>query len=165
LVVPTVRTITLSLQKADLLTETEFVGLANYANLFQDGMFASTLSFTVLLVGERLLMVAIVPLLLALAISAFDRTLRLTTRLLFTIPLALAAPPMIALGWGLLLHPNFGLLAGRPWLGSPGTARLAVLGIDALYSFGVACGIGLIVYLAALRGQPEAGPVWKKLSR
>src|SRR5688572_16157341 len=85
LVVPTIRTISMSFQKVDLLSRAEAVGMANYDQLFSDRRFAEALGFTLSIAVVRLLFVAIVPLLLALAVSQFGRWVRIPVRLLFTI--------------------------------------------------------------------------------
>jgi ABC-type sugar transport system permease subunit len=157
LAVPTFRTIGMSFQKANLLrSQAEWVGTTNYAALLGDRLFASAFGFTLSIVVVRLLVVAIVPLLLALAVSMFGRWVRIPVRLLFTIPLALFAPAASALAWRLALNPQFGLLRGPSanpgLLADPARVRSTVLLIDGLATFGLACGLGLIFYLAALRG-------------
>lgn len=175
LVVPTVRTVITSLQ-ADSLREAQFVGLGNYARLFQDvfylKVFSSASGFTLLLIAVRVVMVAVVPLLLAFAVNEFGRVVRIPVRLLFTVPLALFAPVASALTWSMALHPRFGLVnvvlqglnqAPQQWLAGPKSARAAFLFVDGLTTFGLACGVGLIFYLAALRGSGEGAPTWKKV--
>ncbi|GAB4395915.1 MAG: hypothetical protein Fur0044_54710 [Anaerolineae bacterium] len=66
LVLPTVSTITTSFQKVDLLSTSEWVGGANYARLMEDKSFLTALGFTLSLVGVRLVVVAVVPLLINL---------------------------------------------------------------------------------------------------
>jgi ABC-type sugar transport system permease subunit/ABC-type maltose transport system permease subunit len=172
LVVPTVQTIITSLQKAGLPGRgTEFVGLANYTNLFEDPRFSAALSFTLLLIVVRVLVVAVVPLLLAFVVNEFGRAVRIPVRLLFTVPLALFAPVSTAIVWAMALNPQFGLVnvilhsLGRDpqrWLVGPEQARRALLFTDGLVTFGLACGMGLIFYLAALRGSGEKAPSGKK---
>jgi ABC-type sugar transport system permease subunit len=170
LVLPTVRTLTSSFQDVNLLRPGagEFVGWANYDQLQQDPTFASATGFTLSLATSRVLLIAIVPMLLALAASAFSRRVRVSVRLLFTIPLALFGPVGAALAWRLALSPQLGL-AGNPESGlslvSPELAPATLRLVDSLSSFGIACGIGLIVYGAALRGAGSAAPVWGTLRR
>ena len=163
LVVPTINTLIASLQKTRLLAEAaQFIGLRNYTALFDDPIFSSALSFTLLQVVVRILVVTLVPLLLALVVYQFGRTLRILVRLLFTVPLALFAPAAIALTWSMMLNPAFGI-SQKPWLADPRTARLALLSIDGLYTLGLACGVGLIFYLAALRTPDDQPPTRKKV--
>jgi ABC-type sugar transport system permease subunit len=153
LVLPTVATITTSFQKVDLLSASEWVSGANYARLIEDKSFLSALGFTLSLVGVRLVAAAVVPLLLAWAVNEFGWGIRSGVRLLFTIPLALFGPVAAALAWLMALHPQFGLFGGEPpWLADPERAGWAIRLVDGLIFFGLACGLGLIVYLAALRG-------------
>lgn len=172
LVVPTLRTVITSLQKAGLPGRgTEFVGPENYANLFQDPRFSTASSFTLSLIVVRVLVVTVVPLLLAIAVNEFGRAVRVPARLLFTVPLALFAPVSTAIVWAMALNPQFGLVnvilrsLGRDpqrWLVEPEQARRALLFTDGLITFGLACGVGLIFYLAALRGSGEKAPSGKK---
>jgi|GEM_PF-324292 len=153
LVLPTVSTITTSFQKVNLLSTSEWVGGANYARLMEDKSFLTALGFTLSLVGVRLMVVAVVPLLLAWIVNEFGRGVRSGVRLLFTIPLALFSPVSVALVWLMALHPQFGLFGGEPpWLADPERAGGAIRLVDGLTFFGLACGLGLIIYLAALRG-------------
>jgi ABC-type sugar transport system permease subunit len=159
LVAPTIQTFITSLQEASPLAESEFVGLMNYSRLFEDRVFFPALGFTSSFVGVRLLVVAIVPLLLAVVVNQFGRRVRIPVRLLFTIPLVLFAPVMIALTWALVgFDPRVNLLPEKAWA-DPDLVRQTLLSLDALYTFGLACGVGLVFYLAALRGgdDEEAG--------
>lgn len=153
LILPTITTITASFQKVDLLSASEWVGGANYARLMEDKSFLTALGFTLSLVGVRLAAAAVVPLLLAWVVNEFGRGIRSGARLIFTIPLALFSPVSVALVWLMALHPQFGLFGGEPpWLADPERAGGAIRLVDGLTFFGLACGLGLIVYLAALRG-------------
>lgn len=164
LALPTARTITTSLQDAAPLRDPQFVGGQNYTRLVQDPAFGEALRFTLALVGERVLVVAFVPLLLALALNEFGRGLRVPVRLLFTIPLALFAPVSGALIWRLALDPRAGIPGERlPLLASRDGARQALLWTDALATFGLACGIGLVVYLIALRGAGADAPMARRI--
>ena len=171
LLVPTLNTLNLSLQNASLTqSSSQYIGLMNYTRLFQDPVFSAAQTFTIQWIGVRLLAVAIVPVLLALAVNEFGRAVRIPVRLFFTLPLATFAPVGIALAWIVALNPSIGLFAGAARgsspalsLASPQTAKGIVLLIDSLYVFGMACGVGLIVYLAALRGSGAGAPVWKKV--
>jgi len=175
LLVPTVSTFVLSLQSTSpVARDARFVGLENYARLFQDPTFSAALGFTLSLFAVRVLVVAVAPLLLALAVNELGRAARLPARLLFTLPLAMFAPVVMALIWGTVLTPNSGLAAillrsfGQaplPWLTDPGRARGALLFVDALYTVGLACGVGLIFYLAALRGTGEQSPSWRQVRK
>jgi ABC-type sugar transport system permease subunit len=174
LVVPTCGTVALSFFDYDVMTAPEFVGGDNYTWLFQAPRFSEALGFTLSSVAVRVAVVALVPLLLALAVNEFGRIVRIPVRLLFTVPLALFAPVVTVLAWGLILHPRDGLVSAisrdlglqvRPWLMDPEVAKRVVLSIDGLTTFGLACGLGLILYLAALRGPGAQAPSWKAVRK
>lgn len=172
LVVPSAGTVALSFFDVDMMTAPEFVGGDNYAQIFQAPRFSETLGFTLTSVAVRVAVVAVVPLLLALAVNEFGRIVRIPVRLLFTVPLALFAPVVTALVWRLALHPREGLVSAisrgldlPPLLADPKVAKGVVLSIDGLTTFGLACGLGLIVYLAALRGQGAQAPSWKAVRK
>lgn len=160
LLIPTTRTFWLSLQKVDLLREGgEFVGLRNYTFLFSDAGFGQTLSFTILSLVTRLMVVAVVPLLLAWAVGQLGRPVRLGLRVVLTLPVVLFVPITIAITWVMVLHPVAGLLSTDSFsLADPNSARAALLFIDALYTFGLACGLGLIFYLPIWRRPNDAPP-------
>jgi ABC-type sugar transport system permease subunit len=175
LLFPTLQTVSTSFQDARILGRdpAEQVGWANYERLSEDRVYAAARDFTLSLATTRVLAVAIVPLLLGLALGVFGRGVRVPVRLLFTIPLALFAPVVTALAWSLALAPQisaFPSISGadgrpEPWLSSAELAPAALRLVDALSSFGLACGIGLIIYGAALRGPGSAAPVWSSVRR
>ncbi len=164
LALPTLQTALLSLQKANLVRASEFVGAANYARLFQDPVFARAANFTLWLMVERVLIVAFVPPILALLVNEFGRAVRVPARLLFSLPLVLFAPVAAALSWRIASNPRGGI-AWLAWgmFSKPDQAPMALLAVDALSTFGLACGIGLVVYLLSLRGAGESAPAWKKV--
>jgi ABC-type sugar transport system permease subunit len=174
LVVPSVGTAALSFFDYNGIRAPDFVRGDNYAQLFQDPRFSEALGFTLSSVAVRVAVVVLVPLLLALAVNEFGRIVRIPVRLLFTIPLALFAPVVTVLAWGVVLHPRDGLvgiisrdlgLQVRPWLMDPEMAKRVVLSVDGLTTFGLACGLGLILYLAALRGPGAQAPSWKAVRK
>ena len=174
LVLPTFGTVALSFFDVDMRTEPSPVGGDNYAQLFQDPRFSEALGFTLSSVAARVAVVAVVPLLLALAVNEFGRVVRIPVRLLFTIPLALFAPVVTALTWRLVLDPREGLvstisrglgLPPRPLLADPEVAKGVFLTVDGLTTFGLACGVGLILYLVALRGKGDQAPSWKAVRK
>ncbi|MBI5879730.1 MAG: sugar ABC transporter permease [Chloroflexi bacterium] len=155
LLLPTLATFNLSLQKASLTAADQFVGLDNYAALAQSPLFGSASSFTLALIVTRLMAVALAPIVLALAAQQLGTPARIGLRLAFTVPLALFAPVSLALRWRLALLPNTGWLAPLLGPGSPlnlgSSAAGVVLLIDGLQTLALACGIGLVVFLPALR--------------
>jgi ABC-type sugar transport system permease subunit len=152
---PTLATVILSLQKTSLSSAAaQFVGAQNYSLLLNDKTFGAALTYTLGLVIVRLLVVAIVPVLMALAVNRFGRAVRWPMRLLFTVPLAMFAPAAIGVVWLESLSSGLGFFKDIGWLTSPDRARLALTFIDGLYVYGLACAAGTVIYLAALR-RPE----------
>ena len=93
LVLPTLQTILTSRRNTSPLGgDRGSVGWENYSRLVDDPAFGRALGFTLALTLERVLIVALVPLVLALAVNEFGRRLRIPVRMLFTVPLALFAP-------------------------------------------------------------------------
>ncbi|MCP4541530.1 MAG: hypothetical protein GY832_30740 [Chloroflexi bacterium] len=160
LLAPTLRTFLLSLQTGRLLQETEFVGIENYRRLFADPALSKVLGFTFSFVFVRLIVIAVVPLLLAWAVSRFGSILRLGVRVLLTVPVVLFMPVAIASVWSMTLSPGVGgpFSFAVPPLVDPASARRTLLLIDGLYTFGLACGLGLIFYLMIWRRSDESSP-------
>jgi ABC-type sugar transport system permease subunit len=147
---PTVRTFWLSLRDVGFnFDDSVFVGFENYSRLLSDRAFGEAIGFTALLTLVRLAAVAAVPLLLALGASALGRTGRRVLRVIFTIPIALYMPAAAAFGWRLSLVETSRAMGFT--LGDPATARALVLLLDGLYTLALACGLGLIALLPALR--------------
>lgn len=154
LLFPTIRTLWLSVQRLHFPAERgEFVGLQNYAYLLENVGLGQLLGFTALSLVVRLAVVAFVPLLLAWAVSRFGRRVRLGLRILLLLPVALFVPVAIGTAWSLALHPIEGIfsLDAYPFLETD-TAGVVLLAIDAVHTFGLACGLGLIFYL----------PIWRR---
>lgn len=159
LFVPTIRTLLLSVQNAALFSEATFAGLENYARFLQDPVFWSATGFSLTHVIVRIIVVSIVPLLLALTLSHFGRTIRISTRLLFTIPLATFAPVFALLTWRIwFANPATQSAELDRFLVDPNLAGPTLFMVDSLAIFGIACGVGLIVYTMALRGAGNEAP-------
>lgn len=152
-----------SLEDINLTAHSEFVGMANYGQFFQDPSAQAALGFTLQTVLVRLLLVAVFPPLLAWGISGLGRWPRLALRVFFVIPLAAYAPVMLALMWWLALAPG-AVFGDRHWLSQPDAARQFLLFVDGLQTLGLACALGLIFYLPAFRGAQGSGRFpWKVL--
>ena len=130
----------------------EFIGLVNYQNLFENPAFTESLVFTALQIVVRVLAIAILPLLLALAVNSFGKKPSLGIRLLFTFPLAFFGPALVMYGPAYMRD-----LWGRA--STKGTFLL----LDGTASLAVACALGLIIYSAALRGGNESNRSRKPL--
>lgn len=134
-----------SFQKFSMQGSSEFIGLVNYQNLFENPAFMEALGFTALQIVVRVLAVAILPLLLAQAVNTIGKKLSLGIRLLFTLPLAFFGPALVMYGPAYMRD-----LWGRASI--KGTFLL----LDGTASLAVACALGLIIYSAALRGGNES---------
>ena len=134
-----------SFQKFSMQGSSEFIGLVNYQNLFENPAFMEALGFTALQIVVRVLAVAILPLLLAQAVNTIGKKLGLGIRLLFTLPLAFFGPALVMYGPAYMRD-----LWGRASI--KGTFLL----LDGIASLAVACALGLIIYSAALRGGNES---------
>jgi len=134
-----------SFQKFSMQGSSEFIGLVNYQNLFENPAFMEALGFTALQIVVRVLAVAILPLLLAQAVNTIGKKLSLGIRLLFTLPLAFFGPALVMYGPAYMRD-----LWGRASI--KGTFLL----LDGTASLAVACALGLIIYSAALRGENES---------
>src|SRR5690349_13794601 len=82
LLTPTQQTFDFSQEKFNGLTAAQPVGTLNFDKLSQDPLFQSAIKFTSELVSRRIVVVAILPLLLAVALNEFRRILRIPARLL-----------------------------------------------------------------------------------
>jgi ABC-type sugar transport system permease subunit len=151
---PTLQTAVLSQQKTNGLSPGQLVGGANFTALAQSPNTLKAIGFTVDIALVRLLAVVIVPVLLAVAAGALGRWAGGGLRLLFTLPLALFAPTGLAVAWLLARTP------GSTTLASPAGAQGTLLFIDGAQTLGLACGVGLIAYLAALRAGTSSGGWW-----
>ena len=123
----------------------EFIGLANYQNLFENPAFMESFGLTVLQIVVRLLAVAILPFLLAQAVNTYGKKLRLGIRLLFTLPLAFFGPALVMYGPAYMRD-----------LWGKASIKGTLLLLDGTASLAVACALGLIIYSAALRGGNES---------
>jgi ABC-type sugar transport system permease subunit len=147
---PTIRTAIWSLQaRAPLTSDYEWIGFDNYERLFDDPAGpVSTIGFTLLLALAPLLVVLVVAPLLALVANAGGKPGRLIVRLGLTIPTVCFAPVAFAAAWLIDRYP--------PDASARGTVWLAV----AFTLFGLLCGLGVTVFLAALRGGGPGRSVW-----
>ncbi|MEO3828788.1 hypothetical protein [Actinomadura sp. B10D3] len=165
LVVPTVQTIMRGFERGGPSRlgrggpriDPEFVGLDNYLDLFGDGEFWKALAFTLSLAVVPLVVAVVVAPLLAGALHRAGTWPRRAGRVLLSVPLVTFAPVAYAIAW-LLGTRDGGLETAFGELTSPGSARVAVVAISGLTTFGAVCGLALLGHLAALRGR-RARPV------
>lgn len=146
-------------------SQEEFVGLANFVNLFTSEPYRSTLprafGHNLLLFVGAMVVQNSVGLLLAVVLHRRARSRRFF-QVLFTMPY-LVSPLVVGYLWSLLLSPLFGPVNAAlkavgldslalPWLGTPGTALWVVVLVTAWQWVG----FPLLLYGAALGGlAPE----------
>jgi ABC-type sugar transport system permease subunit len=142
-----------SFQRVTGLTtdKAEFIGSVNFERLLNDPLFAKALTVTLLLIGGRVLVVAIVPPLLGWTLSRFGRGLRFTLRLFLMLPLVFFSPIITYLSWQLTFNPASGLFPNQAVLADAKQALGTLQQIDFLSSFGIACALGVIAYVMAFR--------------
>ena len=152
-IIPTFRTIGMSFQEVRAFGEGVFVGWENYQSLAENHMAGQATVFTLLLTLNRVLLVLLPPLFLAFGATALKSGLRKALRIIATLPWLLYSPFALGVVWLLLTNPVFGFGGSVFNLMNPDLARWIVLGIDGLSFIGLACGVGLTVYLSALKGE------------
>ncbi|MGW6500309.1 hypothetical protein [Nonomuraea angiospora] len=152
LVLPTVQTIWLSLQRGGVLRESTYVGFANYGKLLGDGEFWRAAWFTLSLVAMPLLVAVVVAPLLAVALDRAGTWPRRAGRIALSLAIVTFSPVGVAAAWMRGLAPDAPGLAGlaeglRDPATAPGTLRLIV----AAGTFGVVCALAVMAFLPALR--------------
>ncbi|MEV4014009.1 sugar ABC transporter permease [Nonomuraea angiospora] len=152
LVLPTVQTIWLSLQRGGVLRESTYVGFANYGKLLGDGEFWRAAWFTLSLVAMPLLVSVVVAPLLAVALDRAGTWPRRAGRIALSLAIVTFSPVGVAAAWMRGLAPDAPGLAGlaeglRDPATAPGTLRLIV----AAGTFGVVCALAVMAFLPALR--------------
>ncbi|WP_372966849.1 carbohydrate ABC transporter permease [Microbacterium sp.] len=174
---PTVRTLIISFTRSGPFGGAEWVGIENYARLFQDpeliGALRNTAIYTV---------IALIGIPLAVGIAALLNTTglrgRSAYRTLYFIPVV-TMPAAIALVWRMIYNGDYGVLNaalgtvgidGRSWLTDPNTALVAI----AVVGIWAGLGTNIVIFLAGLQGIPDtimeaadldgAGPVRKFFS-
>lgn len=174
---PTVRTLIISFTKSGPFGGSEWVGIENYARLFQDpeliGALRNTAIYTV---------IALIGIPIAVGIAALLNTTglkgRSAYRTLYFIPVV-TMPAAIALVWRMIYNGDYGVLNaavgavgidGRSWLTDPSTALVAI----AVVGIWAGLGTNIVIFLAGLQGIPDtimeaadldgAGPVRKFFS-
>lgn len=158
-IAPMVYSLFISFTKFDGANAPEFIGLANYRRLlFEDPIFWKTVVNT-LYASVSILLVLVFSLLLALAMNADIRGLRVY-RTIFYIP-SICSTIAISLVWKWMLDSNFGLINQMlKLIGINGPAWLTeeVWAMPAMILNGVWGGLGfnMLLYLAALKNIPRA---------
>lgn len=108
IIIPVICSFGLSFAKWDLLNPIEFVGFANYSELFKDGLFYKILLNTVVFAFSTSILGVIIPLILAAILNSKIRGAEFYKTAYF-LPFI---TPMVVVGivWAWVFDPNIGLL-------------------------------------------------------
>ncbi len=146
----------LSLYRSDLLSETTFVGLGNYQLLGQDALFKKSLLITTLYTALTVPFGTILALAIAMLLNQKVRPLAFW-RTAYYLP-AVVSGIAVALIWGWVLQPEYGLLnnflrsfgiKGPRWFLSE---DWAIIGLVLIALWGT--GTNMLLYLAGLQSVP-----------
>jgi ABC-type sugar transport system permease subunit len=157
---PLIGAIVLSFFEWDLLSDAEFVGLANYQQLFTDSAALAVIRNTFVFAFWSLTTHIILALVLALMVQrSIPGILKYAFRTAIFFPVVMSWAS-VSLIWLFILDPNFGFinyyldLLGLPtksWLLMPDTAMPAIIIVD----WWKTIGFTFILILAGLQGVPE----------
>lgn len=137
----------------------EFIGLQNYVQIFQDPVFKKSLGNTMFLVIGNVPVVIIFSMFVSLTIYKRSAKVRSFFRSIFYLP-AIASVVSITVVWGWIFHPNYGILNyvlsffgvdPQVWLGNPSTAKWAILIVLVTLSVGQP----IVLYMASLGNIPK----------
>ncbi|MDR2567468.1 MAG: sugar ABC transporter permease [Bifidobacteriaceae bacterium] len=159
LLVPIVQNVVLSLQRTDLMSPAQFIGLDNYENLFKDSIFLKSLRNNLLMVVGSFL--AHMPLALLLANILFNRVKGSRFfQSVFFMPCVVCGVA-VGLTWTFIYNSEFGMvnqlldalrLTGlkHQWLSEENTVMVAII-VVVMWQF---VGYHMVIQLAAMRGIP-----------
>jgi multiple sugar transport system permease protein len=151
-VLPASLTALRSFQRSDIIRQPEFVGLDNYARLFEDKVLPQAIGHTMTFAAVRLFLVAVFPVVLAYLLSRLGRLGRTFYRVCLTLVALLFVPISLLQGWRLMIDPRWGLLKGINPFAAPDTALQSLLFIDGLMVCGIAGTLGTMIYALVFRG-------------
>ncbi|MFD6698191.1 MULTISPECIES: carbohydrate ABC transporter permease [unclassified Microbacterium] len=173
---PIVQAVVMSFQRTNLVTEPQWVGIANFAAVLQDPLFYTALRNTALFAGIALLIGYPIPLVVAVLMSEFRRSKGWYSVLAY---LPVVIPPVVSvLLWKVFYDasPNgvfntmlswFGIPA-QPWIQSAATAMPSLV----LQATWAGAGGTIIIYLAALTSvapelydaaEVDGASIWQKV--
>lgn len=155
--IPVAGSFGLSLTRWNLLGTPQFVGLANYTELFADSRFYQVMGQTFRFVGLTVVLDVVLGLLLALALNQKLRGIA-WLRAAYVIPYV-SSMVAIAIVWGWIFDPRFGTLnlvlqaLGQPpvfWLSDAAWAPYAVVAVTVWKGLGYT----MFLFLAGLQAIP-----------
>jgi multiple sugar transport system permease protein len=157
-IIPIIRTFALSLYESNLINlQSQFIGLANYWNLFQDELFQTALKNTTLFAIATVALSVTIGLALALMMNYRFRLSPLYETIYF-LPVITPMVP-VAIIWKWIYDPSFGLLnyilswfGVKPigWLVYPDIALWAIV----ILSVWKVVGYNMVIFLVGLRNIP-----------
>jgi hypothetical protein len=155
LVVPSVQTVWHSMKRMGFIGGGSFVGLRNYSRVLGEHVFWRALGYSLALGLIPLVVAVVVAPLLAAALDRSGSAARRAGSVLMSVPLVVFSPVAAAAAWvvakqhkhlGSSLYPE---PTGRGW-------PVALMSSAAV--FGAVCGLGLLVFLAVMRGRRTQSP-------
>jgi ABC-type sugar transport system permease subunit len=159
LVIPTVRTISLSFRAETLLSgaASRGVGFDNYGRVFGDGRFWPSVGFSLSLVLAPIVLAVVVSPLLAAAFVWAGGWARWAARIVLSLTLVVFSPVALAIAWQRRFRDDPGQLADPDLVGN--TFRVAV----AMMTVGVVLAVGVLIFLPVLRARESRRSMWPAL--
>ncbi len=157
-IAPTIWTVRGSFQDVDVLRDgARDVGGRNYEVVGEDAL--GTFGYALLFGAVPLLVLLVAAPLLAFAAHWAGRAGRWVVQVAFAVPIVVGlAPTVLAAGYFLdRLGPEGG---AREAVSDPATAPVVLAGFAGSATFGLVCGLGVTLYLAALRRREPGRSVW-----
>jgi multiple sugar transport system permease protein len=158
LLIPLVASFFLSFTKWDLMSPIQWVGFANYIELFKDKTFLKSLWNTIYFTMGTVPLGIIISLFLAIALDQGIKGIKIF-RAAFFLPV-LASMVAVSLVWMWIYNPEYGLLnyllsiigiKGPRWLSSINWAMPALI----ITSIWRGLGFNMLLFLAGLQGIPK----------
>jgi multiple sugar transport system permease protein len=146
-----------SLNQWDMVTDMKFIGLQNYARIFQNDLFWKSVQVTISYVLMSLPASLVLAMMLAILVNK-QNPIMMFFRGVFFLP-AVTSGVAVAVLWRWLFNPEFGLInylldwfgiAGPLWLASE---RWALPALTIMSLWGV--GSTMLIYLAGLQSVPQ----------
>lgn len=158
--VPMANAILLSFQSWNGMSETGWVGLANYRALLSDRIFLIALSNTAVFTVATVVLQTVLPLLVASLLSSGIRG-GVAFRTLYFMPVIISLA-ISGLLWAMIYEPNFGVLnealralglsgLTQLWLADPDTVLPSIIAVSVWQSLG----FYLVIFFAAIQGIPS----------
>jgi ABC-type sugar transport system permease subunit len=159
---PALRTVEMSMQDVDIFRSdaSEYVGNVNYEEMVSNPVFQQAVAYTLMVIGVRLLIVAVIPPLIGMLVGTQRQGGRLLNRIFLALVGVLFSPVILAVLWALFVSPMWGrepsTMTSLPdWmmLSSPEGARSSVIFVDALVTMAIAAAVGGVAFIAVMRGR------------